>query len=136
MSYSNSRGGPGLRYPQASQYEPRGLVARAGNAAYSYVHDSKDQAGAGFGRVRYPTLSWQKAKSLLRASFCVANFLAVLWMFTLWWGERTVFRDQISQCYWDSWEKLVGTACLTMLEKMEADMCCSPPTQHPIMSFS
>ncbi|KAF3390809.1 hypothetical protein DPV78_011069 [Talaromyces pinophilus] len=105
MSYSNSRSGPGLRYSPSSQYEPRGLVARAGNAAYSYVRDSKNQTGAGFAHGRFPTIPWQKAKSLLRASFCVANFLAVLWIFTLWWGERTVFRDQVSQCYWNSWEK-------------------------------
>uniref|UniRef100_A0A093V1Z5 Cell division control protein 1 n=1 Tax=Talaromyces marneffei PM1 TaxID=1077442 RepID=A0A093V1Z5_TALMA len=104
MSYSNSRGGSGFRYPQ-SRHDLRGLVARVRNAAYSYIDDSKNQPGAGFGYRRFPTLSWQKAKSLLRASFCVANFLAVLWMVTLWWGERTVFRDLVSQCYWDSWEK-------------------------------
>jgi hypothetical protein len=118
MSYSNPRGGPGLRYPQTSQHEPRGLVARAGNAAYSYVRGSKNQTGAGFAHGRYPTLSWQKTKYLLRASFCVANLLAVLWMFTLWWGERTVFRDQISQCYWDSWEKWVGFNCMKKFRKI------------------
>ncbi|EED13326.1 manganese ion homeostasis (Fr), putative [Talaromyces stipitatus ATCC 10500] len=110
-SYGISHGSPGLRYSQPNQYvEPRGLVARARNAAYTYVQDSKNQAGTGFRYGRNPGLSWQKAKSLLRGSFCVANFLAALWMFTLWWGERTVFREQVSQCYWDSWEKWPANA--------------------------
>ncbi|XHG03475.1 hypothetical protein AWENTII_006778 [Aspergillus wentii] len=37
--------------------------------------------------------------------FTVANGLILLWVFTLWWGERTVFQDSFETCLWESWEK-------------------------------
>jgi hypothetical protein len=48
---------------------------------------------------------------VLKSIFTVANGLIVLWLFTLWWGERTVFQESIDRCVWDSWEKWVGCPC-------------------------
>ncbi|KAL4938225.1 hypothetical protein BDV06DRAFT_201387 [Aspergillus oleicola] len=35
----------------------------------------------------------------------VMNGLIVLWICTLWWGERSVFRDSVESCAWGAWEQ-------------------------------
>ncbi|KAF7586780.1 hypothetical protein BBP40_008351 [Aspergillus hancockii] len=40
-----------------------------------------------------------------RSIFTIANGLALVWFFTLWWGERTVFQDSLAKCAWENWEK-------------------------------
>ncbi|KAL5357353.1 hypothetical protein BJX96DRAFT_11213 [Aspergillus floccosus] len=45
------------------------------------------------------------AGRVVRCIFNVKNALILLWCFTLWWGERTVFRDTLASCAWDNWEK-------------------------------
>lgn len=51
-------------------------------------------------------------KSSLRALpgrlFTIANALVVLWLFTLWWGERTVFQESLEACAWENWEQWVS----------------------------
>ncbi|KAJ5157720.1 uncharacterized protein N7482_008820 [Penicillium canariense] len=42
---------------------------------------------------------------VLRRLLTVANAIIFMWMFTLWWGERTVFQEAIDRCVWESWEK-------------------------------
>ncbi|KAL4928995.1 putative manganese ion homeostasis (Fr) [Aspergillus undulatus] len=37
--------------------------------------------------------------------FTITNGLIVLWICTLWWGERSVFRDSIESCTWGAWEQ-------------------------------
>ncbi|KAL4804396.1 hypothetical protein BDV18DRAFT_143098 [Aspergillus unguis] len=39
-----------------------------------------------------------------KAVFTITNGLIFLWICTLWWGERTVFRDSVDSCAWDAWE--------------------------------
>ena len=101
-----------------SQYQSGGrdLIARARNAAHTYVHNPRNHVS--WYKFK-PLLSWQRAKSYLRASFCVANLLAVRWMFTLWWGERLVFQEQIARCRWESWEKWVSTVQAKGVPKCE-----------------
>lgn len=41
----------------------------------------------------------------VRRIFTVSNGLVLLWVLTLWWGERTVFWDSVDNCVWQSWEK-------------------------------
>jgi len=36
----------------------------------------------------------------------------LMWIFTLWWGERTVFQEHIDACVWDNWEHWVGLGVL------------------------
>lgn len=44
----------------------------------------------------------------LRRIFTIANGLIALWVFTLWWGERTVFRESVESCVWGNWEHWVS----------------------------
>ncbi|KAJ5900025.1 Manganese ion homeostasis (Fr) [Penicillium taxi] len=37
--------------------------------------------------------------------FTVANGVILLWILTLWWGERTVFQEHIDACVWQGWER-------------------------------
>ncbi|KAF2085628.1 hypothetical protein K490DRAFT_11318, partial [Saccharata proteae CBS 121410] len=39
-----------------------------------------------------------------RRVFSVPNVLTAIWVFYLYWGERSVFRHSINECQWDSWE--------------------------------
>lgn len=48
------------------------------------------------------------AKRTLKRLFTVANAVILIWVFTLWWGERTVFQEHIDACVWDNWEHWVG----------------------------
>ncbi|KAL4922408.1 hypothetical protein BDW62DRAFT_172457 [Aspergillus aurantiobrunneus] len=41
----------------------------------------------------------------VKALLTITNGLIVLWICTLWWGERSVFRDSVESCAWDAWEK-------------------------------
>lgn len=42
-----------------------------------------------------------------RRIFTVVNAAILLWVFTLRWGERTVFQEHIDSCIWESWERWV-----------------------------
>ena len=33
--------------------------------------------------------------------------LVLIWVLTLWWGEKYVFQSHISACQWSNWEKWV-----------------------------
>ncbi|KAK2758774.1 hypothetical protein FQN54_003466 [Arachnomyces sp. PD_36] len=41
----------------------------------------------------------------IRRMFRIPNLLIFLWLFTLWWGERLVFRQSIEDCDWGGWEE-------------------------------
>ena len=43
-----------------------------------------------------------------RRVFTLANAIVILWIFTLQWGERTVFQESIDACAWESWERWVN----------------------------
>lgn len=62
---------------------------------------------AGFGRTRGRTDARGLARLALRRLFTVANAVVLMWLFTLWRGERTVFQEAIDRCVWESWEKWV-----------------------------
>ncbi|KAF2146869.1 uncharacterized protein K452DRAFT_242026 [Aplosporella prunicola CBS 121167] len=40
----------------------------------------------------------------VRHIFSVPNLLTVFWLFYLYWGERSSFRDSIEACEWSNWE--------------------------------
>lgn len=50
----------------------------------------------------------------MKRIFTVSNGLVLLWVLTLWWGERTVFRDSVDSCVWQSWEKWVSFLALLL----------------------
>ncbi|KAJ5593392.1 hypothetical protein N7537_010296 [Penicillium hordei] len=45
------------------------------------------------------------AVDLVKRIFTIPNAIILLWMFSIRWGERTVFQDSINKCLWDSWEE-------------------------------
>lgn len=50
------------------------------------------------------------AVKLVKGIFTLPNAIILLWIFSIRWGERTVFEDHINQCLWDSWEDWVSIA--------------------------
>ncbi|EFR03600.1 hypothetical protein MGYG_06594 [Nannizzia gypsea CBS 118893] len=44
-------------------------------------------------------------KTLLQTLFTIRTALVLLWGLTLWWGERTVFKESLEACNWSHWEK-------------------------------
>ncbi|KAI5305164.1 Fungal specific transcription factor [Ascosphaera pollenicola] len=40
----------------------------------------------------------------------VQNVLILLWIFTLYWGERKVWKDSIRSCAWEQWESWLAGA--------------------------
>ncbi|KAL4768725.1 hypothetical protein BDW60DRAFT_196808 [Aspergillus nidulans var. acristatus] len=56
---------------------------------------------------KYKSRAELKALTLrtIRTLFTVTNGLIIIWIWTLWWGERTVFRDSVDACAWNAWEK-------------------------------
>ncbi|KAB8248620.1 hypothetical protein BDV35DRAFT_160746 [Aspergillus flavus] len=55
---------------------------------------------------------------IFRHIFTITNALAVLWFFTLWWGERAVFQDSLERCAWENWERWV---CIPITNRSSAD---------------
>ncbi|EGE06349.1 cell division control protein 1 [Trichophyton equinum CBS 127.97] len=49
-------------------------------------------------------------KAVLQALFTVRTALILLWGLTLWWGERTVFKESLKACNWSHWEKWPANA--------------------------
>ncbi|KAF2707568.1 hypothetical protein K504DRAFT_482957 [Pleomassaria siparia CBS 279.74] len=45
-----------------------------------------------------------------RSLFTLVKVLVVVWLATLYWGERTVFRDSIEACRWENWENWASDA--------------------------
>ncbi|WEW60009.1 hypothetical protein PRK78_005491 [Emydomyces testavorans] len=41
---------------------------------------------------------------ILRVVCSLRNALIGLWIVTMWWGERKVFRDAVEECGWEKWE--------------------------------
>ena len=60
------------------------------------------------------------ASFVFRRIFTVANAVILLWVFTLRWGERTVFQESINACVWKSWERWVS-------QWLESSIYMNPP---------
>lgn len=48
------------------------------------------------------------AMYIFKRVFTIANAVILLWAYTLWWGERTVFQQSIDACAWENWERWVS----------------------------
>lgn len=90
------------------------------------------------GRRRRRGPAWLDARSVARSVFTVTTLLAVLWMYVLWWGERTVFRQSVNECLWEKWESWVRYSTSLHGEPLERILTHdhSPPMQYRIMSSS
>lgn len=67
-------------------------------------------AAMGSQRPRDRSDAQSSATRIFKRLFTVANAVILVWVFTLWWGERTVFQEHIDACVWDNWEHWVGHA--------------------------
>ena len=81
----------------------------------SVVHTASNQLE------KYKSRTELKALTLrtIRTLFTVTNGLIIIWIWTLWWGERTVFRDSVDACAWNAWEKWVSSSRALFIEVME-----------------
>ncbi|EEP82837.1 conserved hypothetical protein [Uncinocarpus reesii 1704] len=71
------------------------LRAKGGSIATRYAIERRRSRHRRHGRLR----------AVLRMVVSLQNVLIGLWIMTLWWGERKVFRDAVEECAWSEWEK-------------------------------
>ena len=109
MSYAYPRSAGAMSLPSFNSVPGRasGVVRRALEGLPTTAKQWFGEAAAGFGRSRGRSDARGIATMVLRRLFTVANAVIVMWLFTLWWGERTVFQEAIDRCVWESWEKWV-----------------------------
>ncbi|KAL2807744.1 hypothetical protein BJX63DRAFT_411370 [Aspergillus granulosus] len=60
--------------------------------------------------------------------FTITNGLILLWIWTLWWGERGVFQESLESCAWGSWEKWVRYLGLFARRMLLTSVVSSPQT--------
>ncbi|KAK2748331.1 hypothetical protein FQN57_000989 [Myotisia sp. PD_48] len=80
------------RLPAITRWIEFKVQTRAAHISAAYARARRRNKRAGHGRV------------ILGLLFTLPNLLIFLWALTLWWGERTVFRESVSACDWAKWE--------------------------------
>lgn len=83
---------PSIRHNGSSGSDPT-----AKGLAYRFMRDA-------YAVLQLPS-KWQ-----LRRIFNVTNLFIALWVYTIWWGERSVFQRAIESCHWSNWETWVSTS--------------------------
>lgn len=58
--------------------------------------------------VSYATTNKKPHRWKWTDAFALSSGLALLWIYVLYWGERTVFSDSVSRCDWRHWEDWVS----------------------------
>ncbi|CAI7598965.1 unnamed protein product [Penicillium pancosmium] len=104
-AYPRSTGASSLpSYKSPSPQSPTFIDQAWGRlpGAKQWVEDGVAAIGSRRSRERGDVQS--SAARILRRIFTVANAVILVWMWTLWWGERTVFQEHIDACVWDNWE--------------------------------
>lgn len=120
MSYAYTRGsGSGAFPPPRSSslrnhfVEPPSLLERLRRSARLWLAELWARLVASVSAVqrRARRRGWRhEVWCAAKGAFSIANALIMVWLFTLWWGERTVFRDSVRSCAWDGWERWVSWA--------------------------
>ncbi|KAF2674400.1 hypothetical protein BT63DRAFT_9230 [Microthyrium microscopicum] len=52
----------------------------------------------------WPSLKQYPATSFVFRFLSIPNILILLWLYVVYWSERTVFTKSIQECQWDQWE--------------------------------
>jgi hypothetical protein len=65
-------------------------------------------------------------KGLLRRWLSLVKVIILTWIFTLYWGERTLFSNSINACDWRHWESWVWNALAIMLYQTSANQSIAP----------
>lgn len=118
MSYAYSHGNPANSSRSSNRnhfVEPPSLMERLSEASPPWIRQWTAELRAGRISSLLPVRriqSWSDLQAALwtalKSIFTIANGLIVLWLFTLWWGERTVFQESVETCVWGNWEKWVS----------------------------
>jgi hypothetical protein len=113
MSYAYSRSTGASSLPSYKSPPPKSptFIDQAWDrlpGAKQWVEDGVAAIGSRRSRDRGDVQS--SATRIFRRIFTVANAVILVWVWTLWWGERTVFQEHIDACVWDNWEHWVGLA--------------------------
>ncbi|KAJ6086623.1 hypothetical protein N7467_005537 [Penicillium canescens] len=66
---------------------------------------SEGSLSRGIGRHRGSEGIKITAVRALKSILSIPTAVILLWIYSIWWGERRVFEDHINQCLWDSWEE-------------------------------
>ncbi|KAJ5118041.1 hypothetical protein N7526_011064 [Penicillium atrosanguineum] len=107
MSYAYSRSAGASSLPSFNSIpSSEGLVNQACNrvipAAKQWIEEGVDTIRSSRPRTRDEAKN--QAKMVLKSLFSIPSAVVLLWVFTLWWGERTVFQESIDACAWEAWE--------------------------------
>ncbi|KAF2736672.1 hypothetical protein EJ04DRAFT_489628 [Polyplosphaeria fusca] len=85
--------------PVGAYAEPESLAHQAWRVARAFaIYRVKPAAQKGLSHARSGGWNWRRLLTLVKV-------LIVVWYFTLYWGERSVFNSTIDGCQWESWEK-------------------------------
>ncbi|KAJ5124954.1 uncharacterized protein N7515_008779 [Penicillium bovifimosum] len=109
MTFAYPRNSGASTLPSFSQYQPsrpRNLFTRAWDtipsAAKQWLPVRSISRGVARAKAEGIKIT---AMKLAKRTFTIPNAIILLWMFSIRWGERTVFEDSINKCLWDSWEE-------------------------------
>ncbi|KAL2870376.1 putative manganese ion homeostasis (Fr) [Aspergillus lucknowensis] len=108
-SYLPTSSASAYRPARRDHFNPSGVVKTIHDALPSWAtqgisaaaHSASGRLDRLKNRSELKRLAWKVTRWL----FTITNGLIILWIYTLWWGERSVFRDSLESCAWNAWEK-------------------------------
>ncbi|KAJ5875344.1 uncharacterized protein N7473_012691 [Penicillium subrubescens] len=104
-AYARSAGASSLPSLNSVSGQASGVVRQALEGLPATAKQWFAEGAASFGRTRGRRDVRGMAVLGFRRLFTVANAVVLMWLFTIWYGERTVFQEAIDRCVWESWEK-------------------------------
>lgn len=112
-AYSNAPFRPARRNSTSS---PSKILVQIQNALPPWAQQwiAELRAGPRAGRRTSPSELKAMGRLTIRRVVTIANALILFWVWTLWWGERTVFQESLEGCGWGEWEKWVSRPCLSI----------------------
>jgi hypothetical protein len=109
--------------------EPQGLAEKATSAVAPILASLQ----ALWTKQIHSALGGNAAKrSLLRRVLSLGNILILIWIYVVYWGERTVFNNAIEDCDWGHWESWVPTPSFLSTEL--AILTYSRPQEHNLIT--
>jgi len=111
FAYPRNTGAPSLPSYNSKRAQSPNILNRVGDsipqAAKQWLSVGCVRVRRGFKSARYAGIK-ATAVNLVKGIFTIPNAIILLWIFSIRWGERTVFEDHINHCLWDSWEEWVS----------------------------
>ncbi|GLI78282.1 hypothetical protein PoHVEF18_006591 [Penicillium ochrochloron] len=104
-AYPRSAGASSLPSFNSVSGQASGVVRQALEGLPAAAKQWFAEGATSFSRTRGRNNARGMAALVFRRLFTVANAVVLMWLFTIWYGERTVFQEAIDRCVWESWEK-------------------------------